>query len=317
MPTKTEWTSRDVPEQSGRSFIVTGANSGIGLETARVLAQGGAEVTLACRNQTKAAAARDDILGTAPDANLHIGELDLASLASVRSFAADYLASDRPLHVLVNNAGIMGIERTLTEDGFEAQLAVNHLGHFALTGLLIDRLLENPDPRVVNVSSLAHRSGRIDFDDLMLEGKYRRFGAYGQSKLANLLFTMELQRRFRWVDRRDALAVACHPGLSATNLAAAIDDGLWGRAVQLTERFAPNLGQSPLDGSVPTLRAATDPDVAGGDYFGPSSMGEIKGPAVKVKARPKAYDVHDARGLWEASVKLTGVTYDALVPQHD
>ncbi len=317
MSSKTEWTSRDVPEQHGRSFIISGANSGIGLETARVLAQRGAEVTLACRNAAKAETARNDIAATAPGAQLHIGQLDLSSLASVRTFAENYLATGRPLHVLINNAGIMAVERTLTEDGFESQLGVNHLAHFALTGLLVDRLLENDAPRVVNVSSHAHRSGAIQFDDLAAEQGYKRFGAYAQSKLANLLFTMELQRRFRRVERRDALSTAAHPGFSSTNLGTGIEGGLWGRAARFAEQVAPSVGQSSLDGAVPTLRAATDPDAVGGDYFGPAKLGEMRGPAVKVKARPKAYDVHDARGLWEASVELTGVTFDSLIPEHD
>ena len=314
MASKTEWTSRDVPDQTGRAFVITGSSGGIGLETARVLAQRGGDVVLACRNLHKATAARADILATAPDAAVEVGFLDLSSLASVREFADWMHSNNRPLDVLINNAGIMAVEQTITEDGFESQLGVNHLGHFALTGLLVERLLESEAPRVVTMSSLAHRSGTIAFDDLMSARRYKPFGAYGQSKLANLLFTMELQRRFRRVGRSDALALACHPGLASTNLASNIAPGLLQRAAKLTERFAPNLGQAAAEGAVPTLRAATDPEVNGGDYLGPSQMMESRGPAVKVKARPKAYDVHDARGLWEASIELTGVTYNALTP---
>ncbi len=288
------------------TVLVTGGNKGIGLQLCRQLVNRGDEVIATCRQ------AGPDL--SALDLRV-IDGVDVSDGTSVQNLQS--AIAGQKLDVLINNAGIMAVERTLTEDGFESQLGVNHLAHFALTGLLVDRLLENDAPRVVNVSSHAHRSGAIQFDDLAAEQGYKRFGAYAQSKLANLLFTMELQRRFRRVERRDALSTAAHPGFSSTNLGTGIEGGLWGRAARFAEQVAPSVGQSSLDGAVPTLRAATDPDAVGGDYFGPAKLGEMRGPAVKVKARPKAYDVHDARGLWEASVELTGVTFDSLIPEHD
>lgn len=313
MSSKSEWTVHDVPDQAGKRFLITGANSGIGLEAARVLAQRGAQVVLACRNPLKAEQAVSEIRDSAADVELVA--LDLASLASVRACADELNAAGKPIDVLINNAGIMAVPQGTTEDGFELQFGTNHLGHFALTGLLLDRILESENPRVVTVSSNAHKTGRMKFDDLQSERKYNRASAYAQSKLANLLFTMELQRRFRRVGLDRALSLACHPGWAATNLSHGMTGGWWERAGKLVERVSPIFGQSSADGALPTLRAATDPTAKGGDYFGPAKMAESKGPAVKVGAKPRAYDVHDARGLWEQSVSLTGVSYDRLMPE--
>ena len=312
MASKSEWTARDVPDQTGKRFVITGANSGIGLEAARTLASRGAHVVLACRSQSGADDAIADIKTTAPSASLELVLVDLASLDSVRACANTLVGDGQPIDVLINNAGIMAVPYGTTEDGFELQIGTNHLGHFALTGLILDQLLAAEKPRVVTVSSLAHKMGRVNFEDLQSERKYKRFSAYAQSKLANLLFTMELQRRFRRVGLDDALSVACHPGTSATNLGAGISGGIWSNVMDAVERVGPNMSQSAADGAVPTLRAATDSTAKGGDYFGPAKIGETRGPAIKVKAKPRAYDVHDARGLWEESVRLTGVTYAQL-----
>ena len=312
MTSKDGWTAEDVPDQSGRRYVITGGNSGIGFEAARVLAQRGAAITLACRSTEKAASAADAIREQTPDAQVDTVALDLASLASVRSCASSLLADDRPIDVLVNNAGIMAVPRGLTADGFELQFGTNHLGHFALTGLLLGRVLDSEAARVVTVSSNAHKAGKMRFDDLQSERKYSRFGAYAQSKLANLLFTMELERRFRRAGFDHIISVACHPGGAQTNLGSGLKGGRWDRALDLIEKASSYVMQSGADGALPTLRAATDPDAKGGDYFGPANLGEQRGPAVVVKARPKAYDVHDARGLWEESIRLTGVTYEGL-----
>jgi NAD(P)-dependent dehydrogenase (short-subunit alcohol dehydrogenase family) len=314
MTRRNGWTLTDVPDQAGKTFLVTGATSGIGLETVRALASSGGSVILTCRSATKGQAALADVRQSVPDAHLQLGSLDLASLASVRDFAAWVDTEDLPVDVIINNAGIMAVPHSTTSDGFESQFGVNHLGHFALVGLLLDRLLESETPRVVSVSSLAHRTAKLDFHDLMSTRRYSRFGAYSQSKLANLLFTMELQRRLRSVDKGHVLSVACHPGISTTNLSGGVTGGLWGKAARVSQLSRPTIAQSSSEGALPTLRAATDPDAKGGDYFGPRDRMETKGPAVKVKARPKAFDVHDARGLWEASVELTGVDYAALIP---
>jgi NAD(P)-dependent dehydrogenase (short-subunit alcohol dehydrogenase family) len=222
--------------------------------------------------------------------------------------------NDHRVDVLINNAGVMAVPRTTTVDGFELQMATNHLGHFALTGLLLVRLLAHGPARVVTVTSLAHRRARIDFDDLMSERSYGRYEAYRQSKLANLLFTMELQRRFRQGGRPEARSVAAHPGLTHTNLLSGITDGgpLLRRGVGVLERLSPIVSQPAADGALPVVRAAADPSVDGGDVFGPAGFGQVQGPAAKVKAAPRAYDVHDARALWERSIQLTGVDYSAL-----
>lgn len=304
------WRAADVPDQTGKAFVITGANSGIGFEAARLLAARGARVILACRNELRGTKARDDIRGAHPGATVDVGLLDLASLASIRTFADSLLSVGTPIDGLINNAGVMALPRRAeTADGFEMQFGTNHLGHFALTGLVLPLMLAAEDPRVVNVSSNAHRFGRIDFNDLQSARHYRRLGAYGQSKLANLLFTMELQRRF---DRAgiEARAIACHPGYAATNLGtAAARNGLERRLVGLGERL---MSQSAAEGALPTVRAATDPRARGGDYFGPDGIGQARGGAVKVQPARAAFDVHDARELWEQSVAITGVSYAAL-----
>ena len=308
-------TSFDVgalPDQHGRTAIVTGGNSGIGLEAARMLAQKGARIVLGCRNAEKAKAAVDTIGHAAPGAQVEVLPLDLASLASVREFARAYASKHARLDLLVNNAGVMAIPRRETAEGFEMQLGTNHLGHFALTGLLLELLLATPGARIVNVSSGAHRGGWLHFDDLQSKKSYARWGAYGQSKLANLLFTLELQRRLGQQERTQ-ICVACHPGWAATDLqfVAPRMDGsrLFALASSIGNRL---LAQSATDGALPTVKAAIAPDVQGGDYWGPDGFGELWGAPKKVGCSARARSDADARRLFAVSEELTGVRFDAL-----
>ena len=304
------WTVSDIPDQQGRTFIVTGANSGIGYAAARELAARRAHVVMACRNLEKASAAGERIREAHPSASLEIMWLDLADLGSVREFAAAYTAAHPRLDGLINNAGVMALPRRVTADGFEAQLGTNHLGHFALTGLLLPTLLASGPARIVNVSSTGHKAGRMRFDDLMGERRYRAWPAYFQSKLANLLFTYELQRRLARHGRR-VIAVACHPGLSATQLGKASIMPAWLDAI--AHRL---VAQPALIGALPTLRAATAPGVAGGDYYGPSGFAELNGTPVKVRSSKASHDEDAARRLWDRSVQLTGVDFQALQQVH-
>ena len=303
------WSADDLPDLSGKTFLVTGANSGLGFETARALAAHGASVALACRDVGKAGTAIDRIKAETPHARVESVELDLASLASVRRCAEAWLSDERPLHVLVNNAGVMALPERRTADGFEMQLGTNHLGHFALTGRLLPRLLETPGARVVNVSSTMHRIGRMNWDDLQSRQRYRKWAAYGQSKLANLLFTYELQRRLEEAGR-DAIAVAAHPGYAATNLQTA---GPRMQGSSLLERIS-LLGnrlfsQDAAMGALPTLYAAAAPGVPGGAYYGPSGLAEAWGPPKRVASSKASRDRESQRRLWEVSEEATGVTY--------
>jgi NAD(P)-dependent dehydrogenase (short-subunit alcohol dehydrogenase family) len=309
MPT-TRWTAEDVPDLAGKTIVVTGGNSGIGYEAARVLARKGAHVVLACRDPGKAQAAVGAMKRAAPSAvSVEALPLDLADLASVRAFAAAYRTRHATLDVLCNNAGVMALPHRKTADGFEMQIGTNHLGHFALTGLLLEPLLATGGARVVTVSSGAHRMGTIHFDDLNWERGYRRWGAYGQSKLANLLFMYELERRLAAAGGR-VISVACHPGYAATNLQAAGPrmDGasLLEWVAELGNRI---LAQSAPMGALPTLYAATSPAVRGGDYVGPDGFGEFAGHPKKVGASARARDSEAAARLWALSEQLTGVRY--------
>lgn len=303
-----KWTANDIPDQSGRTAIVTGANSGIGLVTARELARAGAHVVLACRNAEKGEAAVRAIEAAAPGATVTLAPLDLASLASVREFASGVTSEHGRLDLLINNAGVMAAPRRLTEDGFESQFGTNHLGHFALTGLLLPCMTAE-GARVVTVSSGAHRMGRMRFDDLHGEQKYGRWSAYGQSKLANLLFAFELDRRLR-AGGSAVTSVAAHPGYAATNLQSA--------AVPAHERFFMSItnaifAQRAEKGALPTLYAATAPHVEGGAYFGPDGLFEQRGFPTRVDSTPASKDEEAARRLWETSEELTGVRF-ALAP---
>ena len=295
------WTVDDIPDQSGRTVLVTGANSGLGLHTSLALAGRGARVLMACRNPAKAEDALARVRAEAPGARAEVVPLDLASLDSIRSAAKDVASRTGSLDLLVDNAGVMAIPRAKTADGFEMQFGTNHLGHFALTGLLMPLLTAAPAARVVVVASDAAKWGRMRFDDLMGERFYFRWLAYGQSKLANLLFMRELSRR---AGQRLVVAGA-HPGYAATNLQTA--PGIAGRVMALGNRL---IAQSDADGALPQLYAATMPDVRSGEYFGPDGLLGLRGAPHRVTPLKAARDDEDARRLWEVSEQLTGVSYD-------
>lgn len=298
-----KWTAADVPDQSGRTAIVTGANSGLGFDTAAVLAARGAQVVLAVRNLDKGRQAIERIEKASPGAAVTLAELDLSSLDSVRRAADELRAAHPRIDLLINNAGVMYVpNRETTADGFEMQFGTNHLGHFALTGLLLDHLLPVAGSRVVTVSSFGHRIlARIRFEDPHFETGYQRVQAYGQSKLANLLFTYELQRRLE-ANGAPTIAAAAHPGFSDTelmrHLPAFLPDFTWKFATQPSEK-----------GALPTLRAATDPAVQGGRYYGPGGIGELKGNPKVVASSAQSHDEDIQRRLWTMSEELTGVTY--------
>jgi len=303
------WTADDLPDLSGKTIVVTGGNSGIGYEAAIQFARKRARVVLACRNMDKAHAAAERIAALAPGAPVEAMALDLSSLASVRGFADAFKGRNRMLHVLCNNAGVMALPYCRTADGFEMQFGTNHLGHFALTGLLLDRLLAADGARVVTVSSSAHRMGQIRFDDLQWEHGYRKWRAYGQSKLANLLFAFELQRRIEAAGAK-LISVACHPGYAATNLQA-MGPRMQGSAVmEMLMRVSNRLfAQSAAMGAMPTLYAAAAPDLRGGEYIGPDGLGEMWGHPAKVDCSAAAHDTAAAARLWQISEQLTNVRY--------
>jgi NAD(P)-dependent dehydrogenase (short-subunit alcohol dehydrogenase family) len=304
------WSADDIPALDGRSAIVTGANSGLGYETALGLATHGADVVLACRDEERGADALDRIHQAAPSARVELRALDLADLSSVRAFAAGYASDRAGLDILVNNAGVMAIPYRQTADGFEMQFGTNHLGHFALTGLLLEPLRVRPGARVVTVSSIAANIGRIDFDDLHHTRRYSKWAAYGQAKLANQLFTIELDRRVR-EKGLELLSLAAHPGYAATNLQAVgarmAGQGLQEKVMELGNRL---LGQSAADGALPSLHAATAPGVESGQYFGPDALFGSRGHPTSASFVRAARDPERARRLWEASEELTGVRFE-------
>lgn len=297
------WDLKRSPEQTGRIAVVTGANIGLGYETALALAGKGCAVVLACRNTAKAQAAQAAILATHPRARVTCMALDLASLKSVRAFAAAYTKRHATLDLLINNAGIMMPPHALSEDGFESQLAANFLGHFALTGLLLPVINQTPNARIVSLSSLAHRWSGIRFDDLHGIRRYDKRLAYGQSKLACLMFAYELQRR---LDRagHPTLSVAAHPGVSATNLFQHLP-----AVVRVFTPLTELVFQSARGGALPTLYAALGDDIHGGDYCGPQSMGEMRGAPGKVGSSRRSRDEAVAARLWSVAEELTGVRY--------
>ncbi len=309
MPNGRNWTADDLPDLSGKTIVVTGGNSGIGYEAALQFARKRASVVLACRSMEKAQAAAAHITSAQATAAVEVMELDLSSLASVRAFADLFHGRHRALHVLCNNAGVMALPYRRTADGFEMQFGTNHLGHFALTGLLLDLLMATEGARVVTVSSGAHRMGRIRFDDLQWERGYRKWFAYGQSKLANLLFTFELQRRIEKAGAK-LMSVACHPGYAATNLQAA-GPRMQGSSIMESMTALGNslFAQSAAMGALPTLYAAAAPDVRGGDYIGPDGIGEIWGHPKKIGCSASARDTAVAARLWDISEQLTKVSY--------
>ena len=303
-----KWTAADMPSQTGRRAIVTGANSGLGFETALALATHGADVTMAVRDTAKGEAAADQIRARAPQASLEVRRLDLADLASIDEFAWLWRESHpEGLDLLINNAGIMAIPRRETADGFEMQLGTNHLGHFALTGRLLEAI--RPDGRIVTVSSQAHRMGRMDFDDLMGERKYGAWRAYGQSKLANLLFMRGLAERLERTGSSIA-SVAAHPGYASTHLQA-VGPEMRGQGWMTKVMGGVNkvMAQSAAMGTLPTLYAATFPAIRSGDYVGPDGFGEQRGHPKLVGMTPSARDDAAASRLWTVSEDLTGVRY--------
>ncbi|MEH3139099.1 MAG: SDR family NAD(P)-dependent oxidoreductase [Mycobacterium kyogaense] len=300
-----KWTASDVPDQSGRVAVVTGANSGIGYEAALVLAGRGARVVLAVRDKTKGEQAADRIRAAHSGAQVEVQELDLTSLANVRAAAEALRAAHPTIDLLLDNAGVMYPPKQVTADGFELQFGTNHLGHFAFTGLLLDHLLSVEGSRVVVVASIAHNiQADIHFDDLQWERGYNRVAAYGQSKLANLMFTYELQRRLAAAGAK-TIAVAAHPGISNTELMRHIP----GSGLPGFSALAGLVTNSPEIGALATLRAATDPDVRGGQYYGPSGFRELVGHPVLVQSTRKSHDVAIQQRLWAVSEELTGVSY--------
>lgn len=307
------WDVSEIPDLSGTTAVVTGANSGIGLHTALELGRAGARVIVACRDPQRGRTALGQLGAQAPGASFELVRLDLADLASVREAAEQITErTGGRLDVLVNNAGVMALPLRRTTDGFEMQFGTNHLGHFAFTGLLLPSLLAARAPRVVTVSSMVHRIGRIDFTDLNAERRYHKWPAYGQSKLANLLFTLELDCRAREAGRA-LRAVAAHPGTAATNLSR-VGPQMSGRAklASLAGKVTAHTSQSPMEGALPSLRAATDPQVAGGDYLGPKGFLEMSGPPTWVSPTAAARDRVVARRLWEASQEMTRITYPPM-----
>lgn len=302
-----QWSPAEIGQLDGKVVIITGANSGLGFESSKALAAAGATVVMACRNADRAEAAASQIRAVQPEAKLELLPLDLASLASVRSFAEEFLARHERLDILMNNAGVMAIPRRETADGFEMQFGSNHLGHFALTGLLLERLQATPGSRIVPLTSLAANSGRIRFKDLMWKRGYQRWLVYNQSKLANMLFGRELQRRLAAAGS-DTICVLAHPGFTATNLQEGPKQG-GGLVGKLTAKLLSASAQPQEIGAHPQLRAATDPQAAGGDYYGPARQMQMKGEAVQVELPKSGRDDTAAHRLWGVSEELTGVRY--------
>ena len=296
---KVQWNEALMPDLTGKVVIVTGGNSGLGLENVRALATAGAEVVMACRNIDKGKSARD-LLGI-PEANIAVRELNLASLKSIRTFSQDLPYES--IDILINNAGVMAPPRSPTDDGFELQFGTNHLGHFALTLLLLEKI--NPETgRIVTVSSNAHKAGKINFDDLMYGEKYSAWGAYAQSKLANLLFAFELQRRLIQA-KSNILSVTAHPGYSATNLSLSVMPSVKGFFRQQFRKFEQVIAQPATMGALPQLYAAVADEVVGAGYYGPDGLGEWSGYPKAVTPIAKARDAELAKRLWMVSEVLT------------
>jgi len=307
----TKWTADAIPPQDGKTALVTGANSGIGYQAALELARHGAHVLLGCRDAAKGEAALQRLLREAPGANAEVVSLDMASLASIRAAAEQIVSRTQPLDLLINNAGVMAVpQRELTADGFERQFGTNHLGHFALTGLLMPALLRAKAPRVVTVSSLAHRGGKMAWDNLQSERRYVPWDAYNNSKLANLLFALELERRARARDSK-LISIPVHPGVSQTNIVAN-GPGANDLKTKFLFTFFKFLTQDDAMGALPTLYAATAEAAKGGEYIGPDGFQGLKGYPTVVQPKPLALDHSVAHRLWDVSEQLTGVTYPSL-----
>ncbi len=302
------WTVENMPDLTGKTIVVTGGNSGLGYESVKAFASKGAEVVLASRSTEKGEEARAEILKVVPEGKIQVMQLDLGDLESVRNFASAFKLSYKKLDVLLNNAGIMMTPYFTTKDGFEGQLGTNHLGHFALTELLMDLVLKTPGSRIVNVSSSAHKRGKMDFDNLQFENgrDYSPMKAYGRSKLSNLLFTYELQRKLE-AAKKDTVAAAAHPGVAMTNLARHMEGKFLFKI--LTPLFK-RMAQDPAMGALPQIRASVDPEVKGSEYYGPDGKREFSGYPVVVPSNEASHHLGDAAKLWEESEKLTGVKFD-------
>ena len=306
MKTAKRWTASDIPDLTGKTAIVTGANSGTGFETALELARNGAKVILACRSASRGESALRRISDCVASAHVQVMPLDLGDLSSIADFAERFTSADERLDILVNNAGIMATPYRTTKDGFESQFGTNHLGHFALTAKLMPTIKAAPDARIVNVASLAHRSGSIDLEAPQYErSNYKRFDAYARSKLANLLFTYEMHRRLQRADLTNVASLAAHPGFARTNLAQGL--GLIGT---ILKPIGALISQNAHMGALPILRAATDPDAFGGQYYGPDRPNERRGYPVVVSSTPASHDEEVGRRLWEISEELTGVKFE-------
>ena len=306
-----KWTPADIPSQSGKTVLITGANSGIGYQAAKELSRQGAHVLLGVRDVAKGTAALERLQAEVPAASVELAQLDMASLASIRTFAEHFLARGTALDILINNAGVMALpKRELTPDGFERQFATNHLGHFAVTGLLMPALLRASAPRVVTVSSLAHRNGKIEWNNLQSETRYVPWDAYNASKLANLLFAFELQRHADAAGSK-LLSIPVHPGISRTSIFA---NGPGTRDLKsiIVTLLGPIMTQDDAMGALPTLYGATAPQACGGEYIGPDGFQAFKGYPTVETPRPQALDEATAKRLWTVSEELTGVTYPAL-----
>lgn len=302
----TNWTKNNIPNLSGKVFIVTGANSGLGYESSLALAEKGARVIMACRNLERAQRSLEGIKHAVPDAKLELLELNLASLDSIRAFATSFKSKYDTLSVLINNGGPIVAARSVTQDGFESHFGINHLGHFALTGLLLKVLLNTPSSRIVTVGSRMHVDGKIDWDDLTSERSYDQMAAYRQSKLANMLFAIELDRRLK-AKGLSTISVAAHPGLANTGW---VENNLSGFMKIMGKIMSITSYQSASMGALPLLYAAVDSKVKPGGYYGPEH--DTKGYPVEVRAGDPAYNETDAKKLWELSEKLTGIKYEAL-----
>jgi NAD(P)-dependent dehydrogenase (short-subunit alcohol dehydrogenase family) len=302
------WNAEDMDYLGGQTVIVTGANSGLGFSATKILAENGAKVVMACRSMDKAKDAKEEIIEEIDGADLEVMDLDLSSLESVESFAEQFREECDSLDILCNNAGLMALPRRETGDGFEMQLGVNHLGHFALTAHLMDIVVDSSG-RIVNQSSMAHEDGEIDFDDLMGEEDYSKWGAYGQSKLANLLFTYELDRRLKEKDI-DVESVGCHPGVSDTNLFKIGPKMEHSKLkLYLGKIFSKIWGQSPDKGCLPMVYAATSEEIEGGEYIGPDGFKTMRGYPEKQESSKASHNEEDAKKLWERSEELTGTEF--------
>jgi NAD(P)-dependent dehydrogenase (short-subunit alcohol dehydrogenase family) len=306
------WNQEDIPDLSGKTAVVTGANSGLGFHTSRELANHGAYVVMACRSRERGEAALQRLRDAAPGASVELRSLDLADLDSIETCAKEINDAHDGIDILCNNAGVMALPLRRTQQGFEMQIGTNHLGHFAFTSHLLSRLLARPGSRIVNVSSQAHRFGKMRFDDINWNHRYNKWQAYGQSKLANLLFTFELQRRLS-ASGKNSISLAAHPGYAATNLQL---EGARMAGSSIKERLMLRVNglvaQSSRHGALPSLRACTDPSATGGDYYGPSGFAERAGPPVKVGYSARAGDAAAGARLWELSVELTGARFAEL-----